>query len=710
MSVCSACKFQVVDISALNCPNCGASLKNPEKAEDEVEQNSPHPESQADNSNKDIGLSTSNPPRQADTEDDSLEICDPGEFLCSVQPGSDIPQENSPIGQTTPPPLNESADEGAGFSEPPNNASGKIQKLSDEQVDNIRSNMLNSESEYVSAQDASSIMHDLSQSTDGPNLERKNTGLSSRPDDKAALAESVNRPNSPADKSEGKTAMSAPKSAPMRKVAYFHKNFIQLTGSIHPSSGEELVIEDRHYLLKQKKIKPQYAIGIFSILVAVLLFVIGKQFITPTMPGSGSIIGVMLDESGRPLITGSEIALPETGKKITSDALGFFRFDKVPTGVYVIRYTLDDGRIGTDNISVANGEITLLSLATDEARKDPSVATASLGGGSRPVSVRQMNNTENMPPVPEEKKSQVADNSNPQKEYSALKLKTNVDGAKLIANGQTLGVGNMTYKKLAPGKHKVRITKNGYKAWSGNVQLKPSETYTLSVNLDKIETETEEQTYSANDFYQSGQTMLNDGNIEAAIQDFSEAISMQPSMADAYMDRAGAYSMSGKTNLAEADYIRAGEIYSIQKRNESALAALGKALDINDKSVAALINRGDLYRRMDVKDKAIDDYKSVIKYDKNNLRANFDLGKMYFSAGNHKNADKLFRKAREIDSRNPEIYHYLMLNYFARDDFDKVKKIYGDFKDNVSTNERQAFKENPRFDAILRIVGEYERP
>jgi tetratricopeptide (TPR) repeat protein len=492
----------------------------------------------------------------------------------------------------------------------------------------------------------------------------------------------------------------------MRKVAYFHKNFIQLTGSVYPVSGEELVIDDRHYLLKPKIIKPQYAIAVFSALVVILMFVIGGQLISPTLPGNGSVIGIILDEDGQPLLSGAEISLPESGKKIISDAIGFFRFDNVATGVYVIQYTLPDGRIGTENISVADDEITLLSLATDNAVEQYSSLSASSQSNPRTPGTT----TRKMPPVPKEKKEQASRKTKPAKEYSALRLQANIDGAKLIVNGQVLGAGNLTYKKLAPGKHKAKVTKDGYKAWSGSIRLQPNDTYTLSVNLEKIGAVAEETTYSAEDFYQSGQSMLSEGNIESAIRDFSEAINIKPSMADAYFGRAEANLAVGKTKLAETDLIRAGEIYTSQKRNESALDAFDKALDINNKSVAALLNRGDLYRRMEFQDNALQDYKDAVKYDKNSFRANFELGKMYFAMSKNKDADKRLRQAQEINPRSPEVYHYLMLNYFARDDFNKVKKTYGDFKSNVSDDHKQDFKENPRFDAILRIVGEYERP
>jgi tetratricopeptide (TPR) repeat protein len=701
-----------VDHSTSVCPNCGAPLEKPSESADTIEQvsplSSPRPSDNLNNDNPE----SNEIPQTHRNEDEDIEICDPGDLLCADQPETRPTEESEPIGQTTPPADPDFSDDEA-KSDSSEDSQPSIQKLSEEQVNNIRSNLLKSEpeSEFVTAENASSIIHDLSNTNEGPTLQRNDRDGNKKTDDKPDYSGTVSTPGFSDDTSSATNPMSSPKSAPSRKVAYFHKNFIQLTGPIHPTSGEEMVIEDRHYLLKPKKIKPQYTIGIASVLAVLLLFLIGKQFISPTLPGDGSIIGVILDQDGRPLISGAEIALPESGKKVKSDAIGFFRFNNVPTGVYNIQYTLPDGRIGSEDISVANDEITTLSLSATEATKKYSRKTSTKSDNRRSSSnTGRKSSSKSMPSIPEEKKQEALQTKQSGKAYSALKLIANVNNAKLIVNGQVLGSGNLTYKKLAPGKHKAKVTKEGYKAWSGQIRLEPDETFTLAVDLEKVQVKEEEPSYSADDFYQSGQTMFADGNVEAAVQDFTEAINMKPSMADAYVSRAEAYTAGGKTILAENDYIRAGEIYATQKRNESALDCFRKAISINKKSIAALINRGDLYKKLNAKEKALNDYKQAVKYGKNNFRANFELGKMYFSMGKHKDADKRLRKARDLDPSVPQVYHYLMLNYFARDDFGKVKKTYGTFKDNVSEDQQQAFKDNPRYDAILRIVGEYERP
>jgi Flp pilus assembly protein TadD len=120
--------------------------------------------------------------------------------------------------------------------------------------------------------------------------------------------------------------------------------------------------------------------------------------------------------------------------------------------------------------------------------------------------------------------------------------------------------------------------------------------------------------------------------------------------------------------------------------------------------------RGGLFQLRDDRTNALADYERVLKLDKDNFQANLELGKIYLAAGQNKDADKRLRKAQELNPNAPEVYHLLMLNYFARDDFAKVKKTYADFCLNVPGDQIEAFKADPKYDALLRIIGEYQRP
>ncbi|MCP4566415.1 MAG: tetratricopeptide repeat protein [FCB group bacterium] len=698
MSFCNVCKYQLADDSVKACPNCGAVIEIVAKeAQDQA--------TKEDTPNENLPEGSPSP--------DNIEICDPGTFIGAAEEEDDLSakEDHQPIGQTTPP-LPPQVDSELPFEDQDDSAhidSDQLKKLSPEQAAKIRSafNTEPAESDSLTPEDASSIMNQMAS---GPEKEDKEPSDKSRPDldriiqnsDEATIRQKKNKP-------EKMTSEPVPEMEPIpsvRRVAYFHKSFIQLTGPQIPKTGEELILEDRHYLLKPKKIKQQYTIATFVVALAILLFYAGSQFISPTLPGAGSIVGVLLDVEGRPFASSAEITLPEAGQKSHTDAMGFFRFNDVATGSYVIRYQFPDGTVGTENISVVSSQITTLSLGLDDYEQVENVRVDTGNRRSTKQSKGTTKKIESTSPTPKQ-----GANKKSQKSYSSLKLKANVDDARLTASGSVLGSGNLTYKKLMPGKHQVMVSKNGYKAWKGTVTLKADKTYTLSVNLEKIESPVvEETTYSAMDFYQSGKTQLAEGNMNAAVDDFTEAIKIDPQLADAYRQRGDAYRIAGNNSSAEKDLIRGAELMASQNRIETAHEMYAQVLSINKKSTQAYLGQASLYMKRNNLDKAISSYKSAIQYDKKNFKANFALGKTYFSINKNKYADKWLTKARNINPDVPEVYHYLMLNYFARDDFGKVKNVYTKFKSKMSSDQVAAFKANPKFEPIIRVVGEYERP
>ncbi|MCK5126768.1 MAG: tetratricopeptide repeat protein [candidate division Zixibacteria bacterium] len=720
MSVCSICRFQIVDNSTSICPNCGAPVESTHENDDI--------EAIAKDVTSDNADSYSPPDNTTEAGEDSIEICNPGDFLCDEQNDTEDPPEaltpddineaTGPIGQSEPLP-SELKEEAKSNSD---DTGKSLTKLSDEQVKNIRSDLLSSNGDYASPNDAANLIGGSSteDNKDKDDVSQQDKETSEEPEISKDFSNEATQ-TVPVRTSDVEPASPTTETAPpVRRIAFFHKNFIQLTGPFNPAAGEELVVGERHYLLKPKKIKNHYTIAAYAVMMVIILFLVGKQFITPTMPGQGTIIGMLLDEDNRPFINGIKITIPESGKKVVSDPLGFFRFESVPPGVYKLHYTLADGTTLVETISVADGEITMLTLGGEDLMdfvETPPPAKKSYKQIQASNKTQTQKTSGTSKPAIKAPTANESKKSSSKKQYSALKLKANVANAKLRVNGQVFGQGNLTYKKLAPGKHKAEVSKSGYKTWRGTIRLKENQTYSLKVNLEKIETakkakntQPAEPTYTAEDFFQSGKSMLADGNVSAAIDDFSEAIKLKPSMADAYVSRAEAYQMSGSKNSAVNDLIRAGEIYTGKKRSETAYQLFTQALKINNKSVSALLNIGDYCRKKGDKDEALRQYKNVLRIDKNNYRANLEAGIIYYAMGKNRDADKRFKLAKKANPRNPQIYHYLMLNYLARDDFKKVKTTYAEFKDNTSESDVESFKTNMRYDAIHRIVGEYERP
>jgi len=131
--------------------------------------------------------------------------------------------------------------------------------------------------------------------------------------------------------------------------------------------------------------------------------------------------------------------------------------------------------------------------------------------------------------------------------------------------------------------------------------------------------------------------ILEENSIERAIADFSEAIRLKPDLADAYHERESAWQMLEKLDRAIADlnqairlnpsladaYNRRGDIFLQQKRYEEALIDFNAGLRINPNSLLsfyAFMGRGEILERKGDLHSALLSYQEYGKRAPNNLR------------------------------------------------------------------------------------------
>ena len=212
------------------------------------------------------------------------------------------------------------------------------------------------------------------------------------------------------------------------------------------------------------------------------------------------------------------------------------------------------------------------------------------------------------------------------------------------------------------------------------------------------------ETYNEEDFYYSAYNFYKENKYENAIADFTKAVELKPSYAQAYFYRGEAYSKLKENAKAHDDLVRAAEIYQFQKNYNLAITAYNRAVEIDEKSVVAHLGRGNCYLLKGEPRAAINDFDIAKKYDKHNARAYFGLGEARFKQGNYKKAVKHFKDAKSLDPKNPLIYQYLMLSYFARDDMKNVKKSFEKFKEVASESQYNQLMKNNKFAAVKEVV------
>jgi tetratricopeptide (TPR) repeat protein len=186
--------------------------------------------------------------------------------------------------------------------------------------------------------------------------------------------------------------------------------------------------------------------------------------------------------------------------------------------------------------------------------------------------------------------------------------------------------------------------------------------------------------------------------------DFTECVTRKPSHAEACFARAEAFAVTGQNQGAFDDYLRAAEIFQFRKEYGQAINSYTRAIEIDNKAIAPLLGRANVYLSKDEQIAAIADFETAKKLDDRNAQAHYGLGRARFEQGYYKKAVDHFKDARKIEPENPVIYQYLMLSYMGANDIKNVKKAYEKFIEIATEQQLQDLMEDGRFTAVRKIV------
>lgn len=722
---CPNCQYEAIGEEPKQCLNCGFVFPQSEKS------SAPPPESTdkgsyAEHNNLSI-------------EDDDLGI---ESTVSYPETNPDKPAETSPpssgednlvIGDTTPPnpyETNTSAPQPA-----TNNLSetnGSIKRLSDDELKKIEKNLYKNDSELISKKEKSSLISKIenAQKDDQPLFENEPI----KPPPKAEVDSSVDIKEATKEASAAIDSVPKPQiAAKSRGIAYFYKHYIELVGSqvLHPD--DELIINTREYILKPKKIQPKYMyVGIAAAFV-ICLIAIGSFFISDTMSGTGTIVGMALDDYEQPYLTGAQIRLVDEGKSVETNPQGFFKFEDIPSGSHRIQYLIDGTVIAEDYITVTGSNTSMTLLRPEYANTDESdepdqysnniktVITPPPTDKPEPPQEKQTgtngyNNYTNSDNTTTTKNSTTTTTQEPPKKKTKttntvrknrpgkVTLSANVESAKLKIDGNVIGAGNLTYSNIKPGTHSYTVSSDGYESITGDFNLRSGETEIIAVTLKPLAQEKKEKQYDVDDFYYSAQNSFEQGNYQVAIKDLNQVINNSPSDADAYFLRAQANDRLKKNKAAYADYIRAAEIYQFKNDYNQAISAYNGAIDIYPKEVTAYLGRGNLYLNKNEALAALADFDKVIQLDKRNFNGYFGMGKARFQQEQYRKAIDHFKDARSLDGDNSLVHQYLMICYMFDNDYKNVKKSYDKFVDVATDSERTKFETDRKYSAVMKII------
>ncbi len=645
--------------------------------------------------------------------EDTIEIASPGGALSASFVPEDTPSAKL-TGPDSKPAQAQKKQLGNQPTATPPSDSG-VKRLSSQQVENIASRFSPSH-EVVSESDREQYLktlgHDDKQSKsasaklpDADSIQAKSikaTGsvkpLPSRSSAKttpSAVKPSKAAP-SPAMSSAITSGVSAPQSkGPARGIAHFSGRTIELDTAERMSAGDEITVNGNRYQLKPGRTSSHVLGYVIAGTLIVAAAFGGKYFLADGATVGGSISGVALNQKNAPYQEGAVVRIPELGKSTVTNAEGLFQFSDIPNGTYKLEYNLAGSMGGAQVVSIADNNAVMVTL--DGATKRLA------------QTVRQTHRQATAPEPRTAKKASKhpASQRKATTAKGALAVTSDVSGAVVYIDNQKLGKVNHTFRRMNTGKRTLRIEKSGYETYVGDITIKPGKIAKADVTLVRLAVKQKPATpaeLSASDLFEQGRESFNAGEFQDAVTILNEALKKDPGLADAYFFRAEALTKSGASQDAYLDYIRAGEIWSRQKRTQDALSAFDNAIEVSNGAAVAYKVRGDFYLNTKNRSKGIEDYKKALKKDKKYYDAHLALGIAYFEIGSYRKADKQLRRARDFNDHDATLYHYLMLNSLAKNDLGDVNSYYKQFKKKASPAELSRFNSDNKLAAVRRVV------
>jgi tetratricopeptide (TPR) repeat protein len=188
-----------------------------------------------------------------------------------------------------------------------------------------------------------------------------------------------------------------------------------------------------------------------------------------------------------------------------------------------------------------------------------------------------------------------------------------------------------------------------------------------------------------------GSTYSERSEFDTAIADFDKAIELDPQLAQAHYNRGNAYAEKDEFDTAIADYDKAigldpqyaqaynnrGNAYAEKDEIDKAINDYDKSIEIDPQFSTAYHNRGSIYKETGQLEQAIDDYSRAIEIDPQYVDAHINRGVIYYSEGKSDSAIADYINAIELAPQNAMVYNNRGEAYFQQG---KYRNALADFE------------------------------
>ncbi len=209
------------------------------------------------------------------------------------------------------------------------------------------------------------------------------------------------------------------------------------------------------------------------------------------------------------------------------------------------------------------------------------------------------------------------------------------------------------------------------------------------------------------------------GQVELAIRDYDQAIRLDPDPASAYNDRGASYAEIGQYRRAIEDYDQAirldpdlaffynnrGAAYAALEQYRRAIEDYNQAIPLNPQNAFVYNNRGVAYYKLEQIEYAIKDYDQAIRLQINSASAYLNRGLAYNSLKQIERAVEDFDHAIRLDPDNATAYFFRGNAYY---DLEQFQRAIEDCQRAIRLDPDYAAPYYCRGNAFFRL-GEYDR-
>jgi len=203
-------------------------------------------------------------------------------------------------------------------------------------------------------------------------------------------------------------------------------------------------------------------------------------------------------------------------------------------------------------------------------------------------------------------------------------------------------------------------------------------------------------------YYNRGRAFFRNGDFKRAINDFNEAISLDPKNAAAYKNRGIVYNETGNKSAAIKDFTKVialrpndgdayycrGNIYRTQGEFNNAIHNLSEAISLNPDDAVYYYRRAQSYLGLGEINKALEDCNTAILLNSQSSKYHTLLGLIYFEKADYDKTIQIQNKAIILNDKNADAFFLRGSAYWVKalNDEEYLDKAITDHTTALSLN------------------------